>query len=118
MVKQEFNQNKINQIRIAAIDNGLAFPFKHPDEWRACKHFQMFGDFIFKENLFPIDPYYWAWLSFAKKPFSNKICDLILQQLSDMNFVQELCDELYAVFSVCFKGFFILKKLIKIFLER
>ncbi len=23
-------------IEIAAIDNGLAFPFKHPDEWRAC----------------------------------------------------------------------------------
>ena len=23
-------------IAIAAIDNGLAFPFKHPDEWRAC----------------------------------------------------------------------------------
>ena len=25
-------------ISIAAIDNGLAFPFKHPDEWRACKY--------------------------------------------------------------------------------
>ena len=25
------------EIKIAAIDNGLAFPFKHPDEWRACK---------------------------------------------------------------------------------
>ena len=24
-------------IKIAAIDNGLAFPCKHPDEWRACK---------------------------------------------------------------------------------
>ena len=24
-------------IKIAAIDNGLAFPFKHPDEWRTCK---------------------------------------------------------------------------------
>lgn len=24
-------------IKIAAIDNGLAFPYKHPDEWRACK---------------------------------------------------------------------------------
>lgn len=24
-------------ISIAAIDNGLAFPFKHPDEWRACE---------------------------------------------------------------------------------
>lgn len=24
---------------IAAIDNGLAFPIKHPDEWRTCKFF-------------------------------------------------------------------------------
>jgi phosphatidylinositol 4-kinase type 2 len=24
------------RIQVAAIDNGLAFPFKHPDEWRAC----------------------------------------------------------------------------------
>ena len=24
------------EITIAAIDNGLAFPFKHPDQWRAC----------------------------------------------------------------------------------
>ena len=24
-------------IQIAAIDNGLAFPFKHPDSWRTCK---------------------------------------------------------------------------------
>lgn len=23
-------------VGIAAIDNGLAFPFKHPDEWRTC----------------------------------------------------------------------------------
>lgn len=25
-------------IQLAAIDNGLAFPLKHPDSWRACKH--------------------------------------------------------------------------------
>ena len=30
-------------MKIAAIDNGLAFPFKHPDNWRAY-------------------PYHWAWL--------------------------------------------------------
>ncbi len=35
--------NQLNQssesnfiLEIAAIDNGLAFPMKHPDEWRAC----------------------------------------------------------------------------------
>jgi len=25
-------------ISIAAIDNGLSFPFKHPDAWRACTY--------------------------------------------------------------------------------
>lgn len=25
-------------IKLAAIDNGLAFPLKHPDSWRACKY--------------------------------------------------------------------------------
>lgn len=29
-------------IKIAAIDNGLAFPFKHPDEWRACELISFF----------------------------------------------------------------------------
>lgn len=24
-------------VTVAAIDNGLAFPFKHPDQWRACE---------------------------------------------------------------------------------
>lgn len=67
-------------IRIAAIDNGLAFPFKHPDEWRAY-------------------PYYWAWLPYAKIPFSAETKRLVYAKLIDMNFVQDLCDELYQVFS-------------------
>lgn len=25
------------RVKVAAIDHGLAFPYKHPDEWRACK---------------------------------------------------------------------------------
>jgi len=64
---------------------GLAFPYKHPDEWRAY-------------------PYHWAWLQQAKIPFSQEIKDLILPQLSDMNFVQDLCDELYELFKTD-KGF-------------
>lgn len=36
LVKQVANQGK-TQIKVAAIDNGLAFPFKHPDEWRTCE---------------------------------------------------------------------------------
>lgn len=67
-------------IQIAAIDNGLAFPFKHPDEWRAY-------------------PYYWAWLPYAKIPFSKETVELVYANLTDMNFVQELCDDLYQIFS-------------------
>lgn len=66
-------------IEIAAIDNGLAFPFKHPDSWRAY-------------------PYHWAWLPQAKVPFSKDIKDQILPLLSDQNFVEELCIELYELF--------------------
>ncbi|XP_054717200.1 phosphatidylinositol 4-kinase type 2-beta-like isoform X1 [Uloborus diversus] len=69
------------EIKVAAIDNGLAFPFKHPDSWRAY-------------------PFHWAWLPMARVPFSSEIRDLVLPQLSDLNFVQELCDDLYELFSV------------------
>ncbi|CAF1178251.1 unnamed protein product [Adineta steineri] len=68
-------------IRIAAIDNGLAFPFKHPDEWRTY-------------------PFHWAWLPQAKTPFSEEIKSLVIPLLSDLNFVQhELCDEIQRLFS-------------------
>ncbi|XP_066143600.1 phosphatidylinositol 4-kinase type 2-beta [Euwallacea fornicatus] len=67
------------EIKIAAIDNGLAFPYKHPDSWRAY-------------------PYHWAWLPQAKVPFGKEIKDLVLPLLSDMNFVQDLCDDLYLLF--------------------
>ncbi|XP_063313911.1 phosphatidylinositol 4-kinase type 2-beta isoform X2 [Pelobates fuscus] len=66
-------------IKIAAIDNGLAFPFKHPDEWRAY-------------------PFLWAWLPQAKVSFSQETRDLILPRISDMNFVQDLCEDLYELF--------------------
>jgi len=68
------------KISLAAIDNGLAFPFKHPDSWR-------------------LYPYHWAWLPYAKVPFSERTRDLVLPRLSDMNFVQSLVDELYDLFS-------------------
>uniref|UniRef100_A0A8D2JJ41 Phosphatidylinositol 4-kinase type 2 n=1 Tax=Sciurus vulgaris TaxID=55149 RepID=A0A8D2JJ41_SCIVU len=66
-------------IKIAAIDNGLAFPFKHPDEWRTY-------------------PFHWAWLPQAKVPFSEEIRNLVLPYISDMNFVQDLCEDLYELF--------------------
>ena len=105
------------EISIAAIDNGLAFPFKHPDEWRACKkndelssflrekkfHFKCLKNvlnFIIFLILTLLDPYHWAWLSQAKIPFSQEIKDLVLPKLSDMNFVQSLSNELYELFKV------------------
>lgn len=69
------------EISIAAIDNGLAFPYKHPDSWRAY-------------------PYHWAWLSYAKKSFSREITEHILPLISDQNFVQDLCDDLHVLFKV------------------
>ena len=55
---------------------------------------------ILLEILSELDPYHWAWLNQAKQPFSQEIKDLILPLLSDMNFVQELCNDLYELFKV------------------
>lgn len=65
----DWNLVQLPEISIAAIDNGLAFPYKHPDSWRAY-------------------PYHWAWLQQAKVPFSRETRELILPLLSDMHFVQ------------------------------
>lgn len=73
------SQTKESTLLIAAIDNGLAFPFKHPDEWRAY-------------------PYGWAWLPQAKIPISQETKDLVLPKIADMNWVQELCNDLYNIF--------------------
>ncbi|PNF29537.1 Phosphatidylinositol 4-kinase type 2-beta [Cryptotermes secundus] len=78
-VGKDWNLVHLPEIALAAIDNGLAFPFKHPDSWRAY-------------------PYHWAWLPQAKVPFSEETRELVLPQLSDMNFVQDLCDDLYLLF--------------------
>jgi len=49
-----------------------------------------------------VDPYHWAWLSYAKTPFSQEIKDLVLPSLKDTSFVQSLCDDLYELFRVIF----------------
>uniref|UniRef100_A0A0R3S5Z9 Phosphatidylinositol 4-kinase type 2 n=1 Tax=Elaeophora elaphi TaxID=1147741 RepID=A0A0R3S5Z9_9BILA len=67
------------KIEVAAIDNGLAFPIKHPDEWRTY-------------------PYRWAWLPMAKNPFSEEIVDLVLPRLDDIDFMRELCNDLKKLF--------------------
>lgn len=63
-------------IEVAAIDNGLAFPIKHPD----------------LESLSHL-----AWLPY-KIPFSQETKDLVLDKISDMNFVQDICDDMYGLF--------------------
>lgn len=120
---ESWNQKKEPSVKIAAIDNGLAFPFKHPDEWRACMltlsqiYFDILSNLFHPHHIIHlfwinysnhsfmlfhsfIDPYHWAWLPYSKVPFSKEIKDLILPQLSDMNYVQELCDEMYELFKV------------------
>jgi phosphatidylinositol 4-kinase type 2 len=72
-------------INIAAIDNGLAFPYKHPDEWRAY-------------------PFYWIWHPLAQAPFSENISQLVLDKLKNSQFTQSLIDDLRALFSAD-KGF-------------
>lgn len=75
------NKIAVPSISIAAIDNGLAFPFKHPDSWRAY-------------------PYHWAWLPQAKVPFSQELRDHVLPSLSSADFVDSLCEELRELFMV------------------
>ncbi|VDK88238.1 unnamed protein product [Litomosoides sigmodontis] len=74
-----WDQMDTQKIEVAAIDNGLAFPIKHPDEWRTY-------------------PYRWAWLPMAKHPFSKEIVDLVLPQLDDIDFVFQLCNDLKKLF--------------------
>eukprot|EP00794_Sanderia_malayensis_P005641 gene5641-6337_t len=76
---EDWNVVAVPKVNIAAIDNGLAFPFKHPDSWRAY-------------------PYHWIWLPYAKVPFSERIKEAILPKLSDMNFVENLVQDLYELF--------------------
>ncbi|CDS41793.1 Phosphatidylinositol 4 kinase type 2 beta [Echinococcus multilocularis] len=72
-------QPRIPKVTVVAIDNGLAFPFKHPDEWRAY-------------------PFYWAWLPLAKIPFSDNICNHILPLITNVHFVNGLVRDLYKLF--------------------
>lgn len=66
-------------VKIAGIDNGLAFPFKHPDQWRSY-------------------PYGWISLPQAKEPFSQSTCDEFLPLLSNPSNWDDLIDKLRSVF--------------------
>ncbi|TMS37165.1 hypothetical protein L596_004153 [Steinernema carpocapsae] len=77
--EDQFDHVTMPKISIAAIDNGLAFPFKHPDEWRTY-------------------PYRWASLPMARVPFSDETVNLILPKLDDTVFVRSLGSDLRKIF--------------------
>ena len=62
--------------------------------WSCCLY-DMF--FIFS------DPFHWAWLPQAKEPFVEEVQNLVLPQLGDMNFVQDLIEDLYHLFRVRYR---------------
>ncbi|CAG8608961.1 12290_t:CDS:2 [Ambispora leptoticha] len=70
-------------VHVAAIDNGLAFPFKHPDSWRSY-------------------PYGWTYLptSLIRKPFTQKTRDHFLPLLSSPQWWKETVNELRVLFSM------------------
>ncbi|KAJ1673533.1 Phosphatidylinositol 4-kinase, partial [Spiromyces aspiralis] len=70
-------------VHIAAIDNGLAFPFKHPDEWRSY-------------------PYGWLCLpsSLIDRPFSSAIRAHLLPVLCDPVWWTQTVEALRGVFSL------------------
>ncbi|KXS10897.1 hypothetical protein M427DRAFT_47675 [Gonapodya prolifera JEL478] len=68
-------------IRIAAIDNGLAFPHKHPDQWRSY-------------------PYGWAFLPIARVPFSQNTRELVLPLLTNEAWWSDLFEGLEQLFRV------------------
>lgn len=70
-------------IQIAAIDNGLAFPFKHPDEWRSY-------------------PYGWLALPDAliSRPFSTTTRRQFLKVLSDPVWWRDTVRELHEMFQL------------------
>nr|CAI1509714.1 hypothetical protein SEUBUCD650_0J01130 [Saccharomyces eubayanus] len=70
------------KIKLAAIDNGLAFPWKHPDEWR-------------------LYPYGWLYLPLhiLAKPFSEQIRSHFIPILTSTKWWEESYQEFLTLFS-------------------
>lgn len=68
-------------VKIAAIDNGLALPFKHPDKWRSY-------------------PYGWAELPWVDRPFSDRTIAEFLPILADPGSWDELVSRLRGIFQL------------------
>ena len=68
-------------VKFAGIDNGLAFPYKHPDNWRSY-------------------PYEWLSLPQSRAPFSAATRARLLPLLSDPTYRDELVAMLQPVFRI------------------
>ena len=73
------SKNRKPVVKIAAIDNGLAFPFKHPDNWRTY-------------------PYSWITMKCANEPFSDQTCAEFIPILSDPNAWDSIIESLRQLF--------------------
>lgn len=69
------------EVHVAAIDNGLAFPYKHPDRWRSY-------------------PYGWAFLPISRIAFSPETRNLVLPLLTSNEWWQQTFEVLETVFRV------------------
>ncbi|KAI6172772.1 Phosphatidylinositol 4-kinase type 2 [Aphelenchoides besseyi] len=69
------------ELKLAAIDNGLAFPVKHPE---TASRFRQF-------------PFAWASLAWAKKPWNEELSDHLLNLITPL-FLHNLCQELSTLF--------------------
>ncbi|KAI9004662.1 phosphatidylinositol 3 and 4-kinase-domain-containing protein [Gaertneriomyces semiglobifer] len=68
-------------VQIAAIDNGLAFPWKHPDRWRSY-------------------PFGWAYLPASRFPFSTESRQWVLHLLTSPSWWQDTMDGLERIFRI------------------
>ena len=73
--QQQPSENPLPTIQVAVIDNGLAFPYKHPDKWRSY-------------------PYGWSFLPIAKVPFSEETRTHVLHLLTSQEWWKETLDGL------------------------
>lgn len=82
MLKLESNNSEEPEIIAKAIDNGLSFPWKHPNEWRSF-------------------PYGWLYLplQFLGMPFSEETRNHFLQFLTSVTWWKNAIDSLHEIFA-------------------
>ncbi|KAJ3222100.1 phosphatidyl inositol kinase [Clydaea vesicula] len=84
---EEINENRSDfavkpvSISVSAIDNGLAFPYKHPDRWRSY-------------------PYGWAFLPIARCRFSSSTREQVLHLLTSQEWWRETLEGLERLFRI------------------